>query len=487
MNYLSFTFAFFVLILLVLYYALPKKARPYILLCGSLFFYGYFALQYMPFLLFTALSSFFAAKCINKVQHQKLLLWSCIIINFVVWFCTKDLQWMFYLAKTLLSKFGISYEVPILNILVPVGISYYTLQAYGYLIDVYRNKTQPEKNFFKYLLFLSYFPTIVQGPISRYDKLMPQLLNDKKFSYDKAKENFLLILIGLVKKMVIADGLSIFVNYYFAQHAEWYGAILYLSAVGYAFQLYFDFSGCVDICRGVSGLFNIDLVANFNRPYLARSIKDFWGRWHISLSSWLKDYVYIPLGGNRKGTGRKYLNLLLTFLVSGIWHGAGMQFILWGALHALYQIIGQATQNIRGKVNTFLSIRENSFSQRFFQTIITFNLVTFAWIFFRSGSIAEAFVYIGNMFVAPNWHILFNGRMYDCGLTAPQFQLIVLQIVGILMLESRTSGQASAVQSISRQHLIVRWLVYWALIFDVILLGAYGSGYSLSGFMYGGF
>ncbi len=487
MNYLSFAFAFFVIILLLTYYILPKKARPYILLCGSLFFYGCFALEYMPFLLLTAVSSFFCAKAIGFVKQKKLLVFSCVAVNFAVWFVVKDLQWAFSLANRALSLIGGGFDLPILNILVPVGISYYTLQALGYVFDVYRGKSTAETNFFKYLLFLSYFPAIVQGPISRYDQLMPELNHTKTFCFDSVRDSLVLVLWGLVKKMVIADRLGIFVASVFRSYADLQGVILYLGAVGYAFQLYFDFSGCVDICRGVSGLFGIDLVNNFDRPYLARSVKDFWGRWHISLSSWLKDYVYIPLGGNRKGTLRKYLNLLITFIVSGLWHGAGTQFVLWGILHAMYQIVGQATQNIRRRASTLLGVQEGSFSQRLFQTLITFHLVTLAWIFFRSDGIGNGLRYISNMFATPCWSYLFNDDLFHFGVDAALFRLLVVHIVVIMMVDARTASQHHALTGLTRQHIIVRWAVYWILLFDIILFGVYGSGYSLGGFMYGGF
>ena len=197
--------------------------------------------------------------------------------------------------------------------------------------------------------------------------------------------------------------------------------------------------------------------------------------------------MYIPLGGNRKGTGRKYLNLLITFLVSGFWHGAGMQFILWGILHALYQIIGQATQNLRRKAKSLLAVREGSFSEKLFQTLITFHLVTLAWIFFRSGSIADAFQYIDNMFVMPKWNVLFDGGLYKLGVDAAHFRLLLIHIVAILAIEKRTASQAAALQGLTRQHIVIRWVTYWVLLFDIILFGVYGSGYSLSGFMYGGF
>jgi len=342
MSYLSIKFAAFVMLMMVGFYLFPKKSRWILLLCGSVFFYACFDLKYLPFLLFTALITYLGALTVCKTGKKKLVLTVCIAVNAVLWLAIKEFPWAFTTLNRGLSVLGISAQLPIYSVIVPVGISYFILQAVSYLVDVSRGKTAPEKNFFKYLLFLSWFPAIVQGPISRYDRLMPQLLNRKPYSFENMRDNLVLILFGLVKKMVIADRLGIFVNTVFDRYEDLYGVILYLGAVGYAIQLYTDFSGCVDICRGVSGLFGIELAHNFNRPYLSRSIKEFWGKWHMSLSSWLKDYVYIPLGGNRKGTARKYLNLLITFLISGLWHGAGFNFFLWGGMHAVFQILGSA-------------------------------------------------------------------------------------------------------------------------------------------------
>lgn len=487
MNYLSLAFAGFVLAMLSLYYLLPKKVRPYVLLCGSLFFYGCFALAYIPFLLFVAVSSFFCAAAMARSQQKKWLLIGCIVANFLVWFCVKDLQWLLHLGYPLSGKLGFVLGEPAISIIVPVGISYYTLMAIGYLADVYTGKHPPERNFFKYLLFLSYFPGIVQGPISRYHRLMPQLLNTENYRFDTLRDGLLLVLVGIMKKMVIADRLGIFVNACFSQYRDLAGIVLYLGAVCYSFQLYFDFSGCVDLCRGVSGMFGIQLTQNFDRPYLARSVKEFWGKWHMSLSSWLKDYVYIPLGGNRKGSARKYINLLITFLVSGLWHGAGVHFLLWGALHALYQIVGQATQRIRGWIRGFLRVEENSLSHRIFQTVITFHLVTLAWIFFRSESIGAAFAYLGSLFSTPNWGTLFDGSLNTYGVTAAGWQVLVINLFAVMLLECRSDSQVAVLQGLTRQHLVIRWIVYWLLLFDVILFGVYGSGYSVAGFMYGGF
>ncbi|MBR4289522.1 MAG: MBOAT family protein [Oscillospiraceae bacterium] len=355
------------------------------------------------------------------------------------------------------------------------------------MLDVYKEKTASEVCFGKYLLFLSWFPAIVQGPISRYSMLMPSLLNKKPFTFESVRDSMLLILIGLVKKMVIADRLGIFVNACFRNYLELRGVILYIAAVGYAFQLYTDFSGCVDICRGVSGLFGVNLVHNFNRPYLSRSIKEFWGKWHMSLSGWLKDYVYIPLGGNRRGVLRKHYNLMITFLISGLWHGAGFHFLLWGALHAIYQIIGQHTLPLRSWVKHKIGIEEGSLSERIYQTLITFNLVTFAWIFFRSKGLASGLRYVCYMISQADMHKLFDGTLYTFGVNQNYFGLLIVNICILLIAELTTNKQEDVIVGITKQHFLIRWTVYLMMIFEVLLFGVYGSGYDMSSFMYGGF
>ena len=487
MSYLSLAFAGFVLLVMTVFYLLPIKFRWVFLLIGSLLFYASFDLRYLPFVLFTALTTFFGAKLIRKTEKKRLVLGSVISLNVAVWLCIKELPWAFVTLTRALGVLGVNITEPEFSVIVPVGISYFILQAIAYIVDVMKGKTEGENNFFKYLLFLSWFPAIVQGPISRYNDLMPQLLNTKKYSFESMRESLVLILFGLVKKMVIADRLGIFVNAVFGNFVELRGVILYLGAVGYAIQLYADFSGCVDICRGVSGLFGVELVNNFNRPYLSRSIKEFWGKWHISLSSWLKDYVYIPLGGNRKGTLRKYVNLMLTFLVSGLWHGAGFNFFLWGAVHGTYQIVGQATLNLRSKIKAFLGIKPDSLSDRIYQTVTTFNLVTFGWIIFRAGGLITGLRYIRRMFMEAHVWQLFDGSLYKFGLNQNYIFFLFLHILVLFAVELLTKRQEDVVSGLCRQHIGVRWVVYLLLIFDVLLFGVYGSGYDMASFMYGGF
>ena len=486
MNYISLSFATLVAALLIVYYVLPKKWRlqGVTLLLGSLLFYLSFDLRHILFLLFTAASTYFSARLIQKKRGANLVLILCIAVNVAVWYAVKALPWTIALSNKFFSLIDSSLKIGDVSIIVPIGISYFTLQAIGYLVDVYKGKIEAEKNPLKYLLFLSFFPAVVQGPISRYTDLAPQLFEQKSFFFENFRKGLLLVLFGFVKKVVVADRIGIFVNTAFEQYHTLNGIILYLVAVGYAIQLYMDFSGCVDICRGVSKLFGIELVNNFNRPYLSRSIKEFWSKWHMSLSGWLKDYVYIPLGGNRKGTARKYLNLLITFLVSGLWHGAEFSFFVWGALHAIYQIVGQCTDTFRKKVKTLLCVEAGSVSEKIFQTVITFNLVTFAWVFFRAPSLSVAVKYIYRMFTT---FFLDGSSIFTFGVGEGHFLILFLHLIVFFAVDLCSKSQDAAVEGILKTHLIIRWVIYLLLIFDVILFGAYGSGYDMSGFMYGGF
>ena len=482
MNYLSLSFAVFVVALMVVYYLVPQKMRGVLLLGASLAFYALFDPRYLIFLLAVALTTYLCARAFVRDKGKKALLIGCLIVNTGIWLAIKVLpQWL----GAFLGEGFLSAALP--GWVVPVGISYYVLQAMGYLVDVYRGKIRSETRFWKYLLFLSWFPAIVQGPISRYGELAPRLTSEKKFSFDLLVNHATMVLFGLVKKLVVADRLSIFVNHCFDSAAQLQGMILYIAAVCYAFQLYTDFSGCVDICRGVSGLFGIELTQNFNAPYLSRSIKEFWGRWHLSLSRWLKDYIYIPLGGNRKGTVRKYINLLITFTVSGIWHGAGLKFIAWGALQAVYQILGECTADWRKKVKSLLGVQPDSFSERLFQILITFHLTVFSWIFFRAGSLTNALVFIRNMLTPSGGLAIFMGSYYTKGVSFPGFVIIAVHIAVMLWLESKGRGKEEWIGRIRQLHFICRWAIYFVLIFDVLLLGAYGTGYSMAGFLYGGF
>ncbi|RHV58422.1 MBOAT family protein [Clostridiaceae bacterium OM02-2AC] len=488
MNYISIEFFFFVMLSLLIYYIIPIKNRWIILLVFSFSFYLSFDKIYILFLLTTILTTFFCGVLLEKSKHKKLVLILCIVINAFIWFLTKNYNWYALTFNRLLNVLNIDlFSMPVINnIIVPIGISYFVLQSIGYLIDVYHGY-KAEHNVFKYSLFLTWFPAIVQGPISRYEQLSKQLFNNKKFDYDNFSHNMLLIIFGVIKKMVIADNIAVIVNYCYQNVDSLEGFILYLGAIAYSIQLYMDFAGCVDICRGVSGLFRIKLIQNFKSPYFSKSIKEFWSRWHISLSTWLKDYIYIPLGGNRKGKYRKYLNILIVFIVSGIWHGAGICFIIWGLLHALFQIIGDITLSMRISLKKVLHITDN-YSSNIYSTIITFNLVTFAWIFFRAPSLEIALLYFKNMFELTNLYILFDGSLFSYGLNQNTLLIVLLNILLVFYVDYKhyrnTFGMRNNIQSL---HILLRWSIYFLLIYDILLFGAYGVGISSTAFLYGGF
>lgn len=487
MNYISFEFAIFVAVTVAIFYRLPVKFRPMVLLAASLYFYLSFDVRYLLYLLFVAGSTFACARFTDNSPKGRLVIAGCIGTNVLLWFGIKELSWLANLVNETLRFAPGPVAMPLVFKLVPVGISYYMLQGISYLVDVYQGKIQQERSFWKYLLYLSYFPAVVQGPISRYSELAPLLTHEKPFDWDAARKNLLRILFGMVKKMVVADRLGIIVSYCFKEYAELQGMILYVGAVAYAFQLYTDFSGCVDICRGVSGLLGIDLVRNFDRPYLAGSIKEFWNRWHLSLSRWLWNYIYIPLGGNRKGKNRKYINLLATFAVSSIWHGAGFQYIVWGLLNAVYQIVGDVTAGLRGKWKKAFGVAEGSASERMYRRFITFHLTVLAWIFFRSATVTDAFGYLYQMFSGANLLAFFGPGLAASGVSWLELALLVAHLAVLLLLEHRSTGQEEVLDKVESLHTCIRWGLYIILILDVVLFGVYGSGYDLSGFLYGGY
>ena len=373
-----------------------------------------------------------------------------------------------------------------LGMLIPLGISFYTLQIIAYMVDVYRGKIQPEKNLFRFALFVSFFPQILQGPIPRYDKLAPQFEKAHKFDYILFTDSLMLMLWGYFQKMVIADNAAIVVNRVFGEYQTYQGFYVVLAAFLYSIQLYADFSGCVNIARGSAGLFGIQLEDNFNHPYFSHSIKEFWGRWHISLSSFLKDYIYIPLGGNRKGKIRKYINLLLTFLVSGIWHGAGLTFLVWGFLHGMYQIIEDICKPWLTKLMNKLHINMENFSFRFMLQIKTFVLAAVAWIFFRADSIKQALSMLKSIITGWNPYVLFDESFYLLGLNGKEFRMLILSI-GILWLVSFLQERMKLRETFRKQNLLFQWSILLLGIFAVLIFGVYGPGYDATQFIYGNF
>lgn len=476
MDFLSLTFAVFFIVSVFVYYAVPKKLCWGVLLISSLIFYVWSVPYLIVYLLFSTVTTYFYGKWAENHKNQGKAVLALVI-------CAN-------LAVLLVLKFYPLCEVrlgfPALKLLMPMGVSFYTLQVIAYCVDVYRGKTESQNHFLKYLLFVSFFPQILQGPIPRYDQLKDQLFEGNAFDYRTVKFGFQMMLWGMFLKMVIADRAAIFVNTVFPEYHLYTGGMLAVAAVLYSIQLYTDFLGCVCIAMGAAQVYGIRLQTNFARPYLAVSIKDFWRRWHISLSSWLRDYVYIPLGGNRKGKIRRYVNLMLTFLVSGIWHGSGMQYIFWGLMQGGYQIAGEIFMPVRKKVSGWLRVEENSKLQVIWQRTLTFLLITISWVIFRAESLRAGLSMLKRIFTNFTPWVLFDGSLYTCGISRHQFTALLLCIFVAAWIERRQEKE-NIRELIEKQHILVRWGIYLGAIAVIAVLGVYGPGYDATQFLYGQF
>ena len=382
----SLHFAVFFPIVFLLYWKLPHRFRWPFLLAASYYFYMCWSIRYVVLILFTTLVSYAAARLIERDKntlHRKWILCGTLIACLGVLFIFKYLNFFYETADAILRVFSIQMSPMTLKLMLPVGISFYTFQTLSYVIDVYRGDVAAEKNFGIYATFVSFFPQLVAGPIERTSNLLPQIKAEHTFDYDKASYGMKLMAWGFFKKLVIADNLSVYVDTVFNDVWNNAGFSFVLAAFFFTIQIYCDFSGYSDIARGTARMMGIELMENFKSPYFSSSVKEFWSRWHISLSTWFRDYVYIPLGGNRTATkARAYGNLLITFLVSGLWHGANWTFVLWGGMHGVAQIVEKALRlDKTDRLRT---------GMRVCRTFLVFIFAGVAWVLFRANSLHEA-------------------------------------------------------------------------------------------------
>lgn len=366
------------------------------------------------------------------------------------------------------------------GLLLPVGISFYTFQALSYTVDVYRGDLKPERHFGKYALFVSFFPQLVAGPIEKSKNLLPQFSLQHDFDYDRARRGLLLMLWGFFQKVFVADRLGQLVNIVYSNPSKYAGIEVAVASIFFAFQIYCDFAGYSNIAIGAAEVLGFSLSTNFNKPYFSLSIKEFWRRWHITLGAWFRDYLYIPLGGNRCSTARHCMNLFIVFAVCGLWHGASFTFVIWGILHGLYQIFGLLLKPTRQKAIQLLKINPDSRAIRFVKAIFTFLLVDFAWIFFRAKTLPDAFLLIGSLFRPAN---LADGGLFQLGLTAPEFYAAVLGIAMILSADI-LSRKFDMCTLLLKQSLFIRWAVYLSATLVILIFGVYGSQYTAQQFIY---
>lgn len=504
----------FLPIVVLIYYFLPQKIR-YIWLFGvSYYFYMQWNPLYITLLFLCTLVTFTGGRIIGRLnsieadvsnealqeaKKKQICLILCVILNLGILGFFKYFDFALGYLNRILSFIHIAEVSWNYSILLPVGISFYTLQALGYLIDVYRGEIEAEKNFLRYALFVSFFPQLVAGPIERSKNLLVQLREPHSLEYENIRKGALLVLYGLFLKMVIADRAAIIVNTVYGDSEKYPGFYIIVATLFFSIQIYCDFYGYSTIARGSALLMGIQLMDNFEAPYYARSVKEFWRRWHISLSGWFRDYLYIPLGGNRKGKIRKEGNLLVVFAVSGLWHGASLAFILWGLLNGIYQVMSDIVSEIKSTMTQCLNKlltkcfscqidadtdKKDCFSKRLFQTAATFLFVTFAWLFFRAGGLNASVEMIRNMFSVNNWTILFDGSLYELGVAKNYMNVLMISIFALFTVDYYKYKGKDAAYIFLQQGWVFRTLIIILLIYTILLYGCYGEIYDTQQFIY---
>ena len=482
----SLEFLIFFPIVTLVYFLIPQKYRYLWLLGASYYFYSCWNAQYALLMATSTVITYLSGIFIDKAKTnrgRKLSVAVSFILNLAILFYFKYFYFTMDNINMVRGLFGLSALEAKFDVILPVGISFYTFQALSYTMDVYRKEITPEKNPFRYALFVSFFPQLVAGPIERSKNLLTQLRDEHKFDYLRVRNGLLVMLWGFFLKLVIADRAAILVNTVYDRYTEFGGAVLLMATVAFAIQIYCDFASYSIIAKGAARVMGFELMDNFRQPYFSTSIAEFWRRWHISLSSWFKDYLYIPLGGNRKGTFRKYFNLMVVFLVSGLWHGANWTFVVWGFLHGVYQIIGGMTLNARIRFTEMLRIKRSWRVYKLFQQIITFALVTFGWIFFRSEGITQAIVIVKSIFTDFSPMALVN-NIAGFGLNLQNLLVLALSVLVLIFISLREKKGIVVFNKIENMHLLIRWPIYYALIFTVLILGIYGPGFAASQFIY---
>ena len=467
----SIDFAIFLPIVFILYwYATNKNLRlqNFLIVAASYVFYGWWDWRFLSLILFSTLVDYIVGLRLGVEEKQirrKFLLWTSILVN--LGFLGFFKYYNFFLDNfiTSFSLLGVQFKANSLNIILPVGISFYTFQTLSYSIDVYRRKLKPTKDFIAFSAFVSFFPQLVAGPIERAEHLLPQFYKSRTFDYSKAVDGMRQILWGLFKKMVIADNAAEIANQIFNNSADYSGSTLLLGALFFTFQIYGDFSGYSDIAIGTARLFGFYLMRNFNFPYFSRDIAEFWRRWHISLSTWFRDYLYIPLGGSRGSRSMIIRNTFIIFIVSGFWHGANWTFLIWGALHAIYFLPLLLTKRNRTYLGVVAEGKKLPSVREFFLMVSTFGLTVFAWIFFRAESVGHAMSFISEIFSSSLFTVpIFDGKKH----ALETFLLIVLFV--LVEWNGREEQYAIASLGLSWKRPL-RYAMYYAIFIALFWFG----------------
>jgi alginate O-acetyltransferase complex protein AlgI len=459
----SIDFAIFLPIVFILYWFVTirsLKLQNILLLISSYVFYGWWDWRFLSLIIFSSFVDYYVGVYLGRTEipnKRKVLLWISILVNLGFLGFFKYYNFFAESFADAFTLFGSHLDASRLNIILPVGISFYTFQTLSYSIDVYKRKLEPTNDIVAFFTFVSFFPQLVAGPIERATNLLPQFYKKRQFEYEKAVDGMRQILWGLFKKVVIADNAAMYANDIFDNYVDYSGSTLVFGAVFFSFQIYCDFSGYSDIAIGTSRLFGFNLMQNFNFPYFSRDIAEFWRRWHISLSTWFRDYLYIPLGGSKGGTWMKVRNIFIIFLVSGFWHGANWTFLAWGFLNALFFLPLMLFKRNRTNLGNIAEFKIFPSFNEFVNIIITFGLTVFAWIFFRADSIKHAFLYINRIFNVSFFEVLevFPNR-------------VIVMILLFVLVEWVQRNKQYALQLNNNTPKIIRWIFYFVIVMMIL-------------------
>lgn len=474
----SIEFLIFFPIVVIAYFLCPQRYRWVWLLAASYLFYAAWRFEYLLLLLLSTVVDYYAARLMGRQPDQRgrrRYLVMSLVVNLGLLFTFKYFNFFNDSVRGLFSLFNVEYQFAGLSVLLPVGISFYTFQSLSYMFDVYRGKVEPEQHFGIFALYVAFFPQLIAGPIERATHMLPQFHLPRSFAEGRVNSGLRLMLWGMFKKVVIADRLAIYVNQVYNQPADYPGWPLVLATYFFAFQIYCDFSGYSDLAVGAARVLGFDLMENFRQPYVALSVAGFWRRWHISLSTWFRDYLYIPLGGNRVAPWRWYLNLALVFLVSGLWHGAKWTFVLWGALHASYVLLEIWLGGVGQWALRRFGHTEGVLLPNWLKILLTFHLVLFSWIFFRANSLSDAIFIVQHLW-QPGGSAFMTAIFAPwqaAGVADPRFEMVLA--VGLIVVLELIQWFERYIATV--EHTFVgnprwlRWLAYVGMAITIANLG----------------
>ena len=505
----------FVPILVVIYNLIPKKARPILLLISSLGFFFVISKILIIYLLLSIISIYLIAYILDKIdekrdslseevpkeekksfknkykRYKKLILFLGIIFNISFLFCFKYLNFFGLNTKLLLGLFGLNYDFKIIKIIAPIGISFYTLQALSYIIDVYNNKIKADKNILRVALFLSFFPQIMEGPIARYTDTAEDLYKGQRVTYHNFCFGYQRIFYGFLKKFIIADRLNLLVNIIFNNYMNYSGTAVAVGVIGYTIMLYMEFSGTMDVVIGIGEMFNIKIPENFRQPFFAKNISEFWTRWHISLGLWFKDYIFYPVSlakpvkkltmNMRKKLGNHYgpliggaIALLAVWFLNGLWHGAGYTFLFYGLYQFSLILLGNIFEPLIKKICPKLHINRENIIYRVFQSVKMTFFVFIGELFFRANTLTDGFRMFKRVFT--NFNIN-TKELLSIGLDIKDYLIIFIALIVVFIISILKEKKINIREEISKKHIVIRWIIYYMLIFSTIIFGAYGPGY----------